>query len=511
VKFTARTFKIQWDVHAWCGVVASTFLFVIFYCGIFALFRDSLAVWQEPASHVAAAPASYEATLRSVEKQVSLPIGAHLDLWWSADHGKVNAFISHPPSKLQRELRLDGVTAQPRGAVYSRLADELYTMHFFYRLPYGTELAGLLAVALFVAIVTGLVIHWKDLVRRWWLFRPQLKLRFSASDAHQVLGVIGLPFATMFAWSGSLLGLWAWLSAPLIYGTFHGDQAAFAVAQGYGPEAGVVALGRPAPRRSLDELVDRARQAVRRSGEAQHLEISAYGDEAAQLAVTFARGNFEPEKPVRLSLSTSKLIGVGKQILPSAAINQVFFDLHYALFGGVLVKALYVLLALGVCAVIMTGNLVWLERRDPQRLRLGNRLLERATVGVSFGLVLSSAVYLAANRALPPVARRPDLEFASFLGAWLVGAALAFHRGASARAWAARSCLASAALFVAVVLGDVGLRSQQLLRPQYAEVEALLVFLLLSSAALGSKLQRGEQPAQGKTTRPGAPWSPSEV
>ncbi|MFY0579886.1 PepSY domain-containing protein [Cystobacter fuscus] len=49
MKLAPRTFRIQWDLHAWAGVIASLFLFVIFFCGVFSLFREDIEVWQEPA------------------------------------------------------------------------------------------------------------------------------------------------------------------------------------------------------------------------------------------------------------------------------------------------------------------------------------------------------------------------------------------------------------------------------------------------------------------------------
>ncbi len=131
-------------------------------------------------------------------------------------------------------------------------------------------------------------------------------------------------------------------------------------------------------------------------------------------------------------------------------------------FGGYLVKAFYALLSLGVCAVVVTGNLVWLERRDPGLAHLGNRVLSKLTVGVCLGLVLSSAVYFVCNRLLPPsLAQRAEIEFRIFISAWVCCIAVVFVRG-SARAWARVLCVAAALGFVGVVLSDAALRRAQI-------------------------------------------------
>ena len=44
-----RTFKIMWDGHSVAGIVLGLALFVIFFCGAFALWRGELLQWADPA------------------------------------------------------------------------------------------------------------------------------------------------------------------------------------------------------------------------------------------------------------------------------------------------------------------------------------------------------------------------------------------------------------------------------------------------------------------------------
>src|SRR5690606_36345130 len=126
-------------------------------------------------------------------------------------------------------------------------------------------------------------------------------------------------------------------------------------------------------------------------------------------------------------VSGEVLASAKKSSTPARTVDETLWDLHFGDYGGSLVDFLYALLALGACAVILTGNIVWLERRDPRRLRLGNRWLERMTVGVAGGAVLGTALSLAANRFLPwELADRAGWEFRSLLWGWGLGVALAF-------------------------------------------------------------------------------------
>jgi uncharacterized iron-regulated membrane protein len=499
MKFSPRTFKIQWDLHAWSGVIASVFLFVIFYCGVFALFHTELVTWQEPrAAPGATVPGlSFETVLARAERVVSIPTGAYVSISQEPDSSITSVSISHEASKFEKDLSFDRQSGTKR-APTSRLADELYLMHFFYRLPGGIEFAGFLALALFVATVSGLVIHWKQLVRQIWQFRPTLRLRFSASDAHKVLGLFGLPFAVIFAWSGALLGLWAIVAAPFVYGVHAGDRTAFDKQQGYG-EVQRALKGAAAPRLSLDKLAARADIELRTHYGAalpnpqprpSRIDIQLYGDAHAWANFRLNRSGFEAQKSVALSLTTGEALNFGgERTAPAEVVDRILFDLHYALFGGYLVKFLYAFLALAVCAVAVTGNLVWLERRDATRSSVGNRLLERLTVGVTLGVVFASSCYFLQNRLLPTgFPYRADLEFVVFLGIWALVVVAACVPGW--RPWRVAHALsgAASACFGGTLVLDLA-RGQVRLGAQPADVhvvavEALLLLLAVATFAL---------------------------
>jgi hypothetical protein len=346
---------------------------------------------------------------------------------------------------------------------HSRLANELYDMHFLYRVPKGLELSGVLALGLFVLLVTGFVIHVKNLWRQWWQFRPTLRWRFTASDAHKVLGVFGAPLAFMFAWSGCILGL-APLLIPAMAGAVYDGNEGKVSSLYYGPELERVASESSAARTreasvrlSFDALVDKARAALPGSQAVERVEGDHFGKDVAFVRVGFVREGLDEERTVVLDSATGNVLATPtEESSASSRFNSVMFDLHFANYGGFALRAVYALLALFVCVVIVTGNLVWLERRDPGRRHRGNRLLERGTLGAICGTNLATAAYFFTNRVLPDGASgRAVLEFQIFLGIWLMSILVSFVAFREPRWLGARMCMMAGVLLVLVVLGDV--------------------------------------------------------
>jgi uncharacterized iron-regulated membrane protein len=498
VKLAPRTYRIQWEVHAWPGVLASLLLFVVFFCGIFALFREDLEVWQDRALHVAVSDSqpSFDRMRTALHEKGFLPRGSRLGLSPHPGTRFVAAYITTSGEGDDRLLWIDPET----GGVLterSRLADELYAMHFFDRIPFGMEATGLLAVVLLVALVSGLLIHLKDLRRQWWRFRSALRIRFASSDAHKVLGVFGLPFMAMLGWSGAVLCLFGLVGQAMMH-THLGDAQRFDTLRGY--VAPVRSFSdREARSLPLDELVRRAQLAARVDSSPRYLDITNDGDRSAWARVFFRAGPFAGDRFAFLDAVDGTVLSVGStSSAPAAELSRALSDLHFARYGGRFVKILYALLALAACAVIVTGNLVWLERRDPQRQARGNRLLERLTVGVGCGLPLASAGYAAANRVLPwTLAHRAEWEFRIFLVAWLVAVASALLARAPASRVVTRMACATAVLFAGVVTSDLVLLEANLATalhrglPAVFVGDALFLALALGAGGVAFGLARG--------------------
>jgi len=108
--------------------------------------------------------------------------------------------------------------------------------------------------------------------------------------------------------------------------------------------------------------------------------------------------------------------------------------LHYAYFGGFPLRLLFFVLALATAATILTGNWVWLSRREARRESPGNIVLSGLTVGVGAGTLVATAVLFLLSRLLPfgvqGRGRAEEIVFISVLGFSVVWACVVENRRA---------------------------------------------------------------------------------
>lgn len=145
---------------------------------------------------------------------------------------------------------------------------------------------------------------------------------------------------------------------------------------------------------------------------------------------------------------------------PMTATAAAFSLLHFGRFGGPLLRGLFFVLALAASAVILTGNLLWIEVRRPRDARATrwlHRVLARLTSGVGVGLVAAVAVLFVATRIVPiDQPGRMAIEERTFFLAWAVfavGALVWPSAAASARFLVALSGLSALAVPIVDGLG----------------------------------------------------------
>jgi uncharacterized iron-regulated membrane protein len=501
VKLAPRTFQIFWDAHAWAGVLASLLLYVMFFMGAFALFYPEINVWAEPGA--AAPPPLARPRLQPLLEQLDREVGlaGAERVAFMREHTGLRASVSKQGDYTDfRYAPESGRLERTR----SDLGSFLYTMHYLGPLPCGIWMAGLCSMALLLAIVSGLFVHAKDLIRQGFQFRPERVARTWTSDLHKVLGVFGLPYQLLYAWTGAVLCLGYLVVEPVfLQALFGGDTTARAVARGEPAEASLQPTGkRVTPLADVDALVAVAERRLLGSS-ANWIGIEHVADEASTVIVS---GDVEGSALEHSALEHSAFGSVEVVLRardgavlraqgPAEASAYQRFDawfhgLHYARFGGYAIKLLYALLALGTCAVIATGNVVWLERRDRRRAHVGNRILERLTTGVCAGVILATAAAFLGNRLLP--ANLPGRAVREQWVFWATGlpAVLVPLVWREPRRVAGVELLLAGVLLSLVVLLDVTLRPSTLNGPIHRGV--LLGLALLGSACLlgGARLRR---------------------
>jgi uncharacterized iron-regulated membrane protein len=345
-----------------------------------------------------------------------------------------------------------------------------YRFHFqFHYLPvlWGRWLAGVAAMFMLVAIVSGVITH-KKIFIDFFTFRWGKGQR-SWLDAHNALSVFGLPFHLMITYTG-LVTLMA-MYMPW------GEQAAFrtpAERQQMTRElSAFIQPGKPSGTAALLAPVDAmVRQAQARWGadDVGRVTVTQAGDAAARVAI--ARGD-----PGRVSVSpqyllfdgvTGRLLETHDRVGPAAETRGVMVALHMGRFGDLSLRWLYFVVGLAGTAMVGTGLVMWTVKRRaklalPGRVHVGFWLVERLNVAAVAGLSIAMTAFLWANRLLPvELAGRADGEIRVFFLAWgacLLHAALRPVK----RAWIEQLWIAAAALALLPVL-DAAVASRPLWR-----------------------------------------------
>lgn len=429
----SRFHRILWDSHAVVGAITGIALFVMFYAGAFALYRGELHAWSDPA-------------LRAIGAEPSLaPIDA---LFREAppDRG-THAMIVHPLGdrpyffvRYQRDgERVERWIGAVTGVAMSRdgrsaIPDLLHDLHYFRQLgTFGRTVSGIVSLLLVFVLVSGLLIHWRKLPRALHELRVNRGIRIAVTDAHTTLGVLGLPFTLMYAVTGAFFGLLLLLLGPTVLVVFDGDPEALEAHVSGVRVPETEPSGRVAPALMPSEIERRVLERWGHDVELFRTDVTAWGDDSSLVVVEGARR--------RTLMTSGKLVmssttgAIRAEVAPEDAnvlgrTIAVMTNLHFARLGSVLFDPLFFVLALFSCAVLLSGNVLWLFGRSSPGLDAGarhDRWLGRGTIGVCVGLTLMAPLALGLSRLLPlEWDAKPLVEARFFYAGWLLSSALAF-------------------------------------------------------------------------------------
>ncbi|UJR82463.1 PepSY-associated TM helix domain-containing protein [Sandaracinus amylolyticus] len=459
MKLPPRAFVTFWDVHAWAGVIVALLVNAMFFAGVFALFRREITIWQDVCGHAIGAPcdAPIDPAVRGA--LATMESDGPLELYYVSglDYGcaplPVHVHAAGGAEHTRLVDRRSGEVLPERSVV----ASFLVYFHFLYEPSViglaGMYVAGLVAWVLLLVLVTGVLIHLKDLVRQLHRVRHDAKPRVVWSDLHKVAGVMGIPFQVSMALTGAMICI-----AGLVFGLwtevlFEGDAARAArVTEGHDPAP--PATGEAREERSIDALIADARDVV--PGLRPSFFMVEHPGDAAAIATVGGRVDGTPLAygDAHMEAATGRVIHAWspreERVLQT--VERWTYGLHFGWFGGLAARWLYALLGLAGCVTILSGNWIWIERRDPQRARRSTHLLERLTIGSGLGVACAVGAMFAANRAVPVSwDAHWHIEVGAFFAAWTI--AVGFALVAPSARVAVRGVLATAgAMFVATPL-----------------------------------------------------------
>ena len=506
------------DLHTWVGLLLGWVLYAMFLTGTVAYFKDELSQWMRPElARQVAVPDPAVVAQRMVEQFSEQIPGA---TQWSmrlpdARINSVYAFwrIPRGPSA-PRGFGEGNFNPQTGEELTSRATlggDFFYRFHFqFHYMPalWGRWLAGVAAMLMLVAILSGVITHKKIFVD-FFTFRWGKGQR-SWLDAHNALAVFGLPFHLMITYTGliTLMAMYMpWGERQAIKTPAERQQLTAQLSPFIQPGK---PSGKAAPLASIEDMV---RQAQARWGEhgIGRLTVALPGDAASRVAV--ARG-----EPGRVSMSpqyllfegsTGNLLEVHDRVGSAAETRGVLYALHLGRFSDTTTRWLYFLVSLAGTAMVGTGLVLWTVTRrsklaDPGRPHLGFRLVERLNIASIAGLSIAMTVFLWANRLLPAsLAERANWEIHIFFIAWGLALLHAFLRPAK-RAWI-EQLWAAAGLLALVPVLDAATTDRPLWRSVadgdwiFIGMDLMCVALAVLHAALAIRVARHQPRARTKS------------
>jgi uncharacterized iron-regulated membrane protein len=469
---TIRTFT---TVHTWTGLLAGFALFIAFYAGAITMFHDPIDTWALPKQELADARVMDRAGAMMADIVAKHPAAREsIGVTYAAGHPshEVAAYWMEKDGTWMTQA-IDDTAAHDAEDHEHGLADFVYELHYDLGIPeFGIYLMGIVSVIYGLALLTGVIIHLPNLVREMFALRPGHNLKRLWQDAHNVIGILSLPFHIIFAITGALLCLTMVALMAFNVAIFDGKlMGAFERMTSALPEtkasAGVATMLPPA------ELGALARKAALGAGaanfEPDYMRYVHYGQPGAAAEVrgtsTKTLGEYGM---VALDASTGRVMNIQLTGARDAnhATYSAIFGLHFGTFGSLSLRWLYFILGLAGAFLFYSGNLLYIETRRKRRQAeqpLKVRAMATATVGVCLGSCLAISVMFVANHLAPYVGAEPThvVQPACFITFFAAIAWTFWRRPARA---AVDLLWATAVVSVAVGLLDIVLHGDRLAR-----------------------------------------------
>lgn len=428
----SETLKSAINAHGWVGLVISLPLFIVFWAGAISFFQPELDQWATLPYYNIDTEAKQDGSSVNyndlVEEQIKvhgiLP-GERITLRFPNDKMPYLKMYFQVPVQSEKQPEKETITAPPvdankvkkkfisllidpySGSVFTEhspfdFAHFLYELHYSLQLPQGLYIVGIITLFFFVITITGVVIQLKKIIKNFFLYRKDQKIRAQMTDMHNVVGVISLPYAIMYALSGVILNLLILVQIPSVLVLYKGDL------NGVTQDAGFYTHNSEASGESI-KMPNLKTFAARLSQEHQaditQLNIYAYGDKNAVLQFRglynsgfnkqFSRfyevstNNF----PQNMNLPEDNTFSVGLQML---------YSMHFANFAGTDMRLIYFVLAIAFCGMIIAGNVLWVVKRQKKNEYPKTLAFTRgATLGGCIGVITATALCFFLERSLP--------------------------------------------------------------------------------------------------------------
>ncbi|MCJ2034909.1 PepSY-associated TM helix domain-containing protein [Methylobacterium sp. J-068] len=502
-------------LHTWSGLVVGWVLLAIFVTGTASYYRADISRWMRP--ELAWTEPLTGAELGAAAERATAYLAVHAPKarsWFigmpQSDKPVLDLFWRTRPGEPPGHVYLDPATGRETQVRDTEGGDFLYRFHFELHMAplWGRWIVGLCAMIMLVALISGIVTH-RRFFGDLFTFRRDKALRRSVLDAHNVGGVLALPFHVMITYTG-VVTLATFYMPWGVTAAYRGDAPAF-----FADAAWITTPRRPANRPAaatpIGAVVERA--VTRVAQPLERLTVVNPGDANATVVAVFEEPHGIARSRPHLAfdgVTGAALEARGLDLKPAARTFTVLTGLHEAHFARPALRLLFFLCGVMGSVTIATGIILWSLARLPrpgERPFLGLRLVQALNVGTVTGLPAAMAVYFLANRLLPvDLAGRAEWEIRAFFGGWIVATLFPLARP-HRRAWS-EGFAAAALLCCAVAAVDILTLPQHPLRrlggdPLFLWFDAAILALAVLFAVAAHKVARYEAPAPRRRTTVG--------
>ena len=433
-----HTLKTQKNLHTWAGILCALFLIICFLSGALALYADTIDRWATPPQPVHhATPDNSAAHIRAV-LAVHPEAAASLTLHY-ADHAPAPISWTDKTGD-EHWATLDGDALHTHHYPHNPLGAQANLLHQTAGIPgtiggesLGLLIMGIIAVLYTLALVSGTILYLPTLIADLFALRSDKSPRRAWLDTHNLLGLTGLPFHLIIAATTAVFAY-----HDLIYDGMDNLLP---------PEQHMKNHHAPPPvasreKANLDRLIlppALIKTARQQRPDLTITRITYRGLDNPQRAGAVLLGNIQNEsRPARLVINPysgdiryNSLKNDGY-----TPIINTFFHLHLGDYGGALIRAAYLILALMGAALFYTGNLLWLDKRPARGTFARTRIRMAAlSTGITLGSINGIALAFLAARSLRHLPLAPAItNTAAYYTAFLASAAYAlWHARISAQ------------------------------------------------------------------------------
>lgn len=420
-------------LHTWCGLVFGWMLFAIFFAGTIAVYRHEVDHWMRPELHSQLPRDPVHTAQTFLQKHAPDAARWIIELPSSRSPSLRVRWQPAPRERLQSAyLDTDGQQITPRD---TRGGTMIYRFH--YGLLMGTTgmwIVGGLGMAMFIALITGIIIHAK-IFKEFFTFRAFRAAPRAWLDAHTVSSVMVLPFSLMITYSGLVIWWFIWMPGGIDL-TYRGDRTGFFRDMSPGGFKPVAATSTPASLIDLRTLAGHSRDDLDTELRIGSLTVISPGRsgstvEASRISDRVLWGESDR---LRFDATTGTRLDRIPESGPTAYTTyRIVRIIHEIKFADHWLRFLFFAMSAVSTAAIATGTLVWgvkrrsrhfseLQRAGTTRQGIVTAFgIDALNVGVIGGMFFATAAYLTSNRAIPvSAAGRADLEVTIFFTSWLI-------------------------------------------------------------------------------------------